>query len=93
MDPLEFRRARLQWGLSQREMAALVGTRTSRTVRKWEHSERQIPDAAIILVELYRRYPGLLEEVPQLRHDVGIPPVSDAEHEEAQRAGAESVPA
>lgn len=87
MDPLEFRRARLEWGLSQREMAALVGTRTSRTVRKWEHSERQIPDAAIILVELYRRYPALLDEVPQLRDDVGIPPVSDAEPEEAQRAG------
>lgn len=78
MTPQQFRAIRHGWGLSQRDMAALVGTRTGRTVRKWESGEREIPDSAKLLVSFYLRFPPLRTLIDQVRDEMEIPPVSDA---------------
>jgi DNA-binding transcriptional regulator YiaG len=80
----EFKNLRRGWGVGQREMAALVGCRTSRTIRKWEAGERDIPESAVILLSLYQRFPPLRGVVHQIRAEENIPPVSDS-HQEVAR--------
>lgn len=49
----ELKTARLALGLSQEEFAQLVRVSSSRTVRKWEDGERQIPGPVTVLVALF----------------------------------------
>lgn len=50
MSANEFKRARATLGVSQTEMAKLLGVSTSRTIRMWENEEREISGPAVVLV-------------------------------------------
>jgi len=55
MTPQEFKAARLELGLSQREMASDLGVFDQRTVRRWEHGERRIPGEMEIVIAYWLR--------------------------------------
>lgn len=78
MTPTELKNLRRDWGLSQRDLAAYVGTRTGRTIRRWEHGEKDIPDSALIILGLLQRDDSLFDVIPEIREQLGILPVSDA---------------
>lgn len=54
MTPAEFKEARLRLGLTQSELARALklGGDGKRTVRRWEHGERDIPGPAQVAVRL-----------------------------------------
>jgi DNA-binding transcriptional regulator YiaG len=62
--PKEFKDLRYELGMSQNEMARLLGVRASRTIRKWEQGDLDIAGSAIILMSFYKLFPNLLELAP-----------------------------
>ena len=78
MTPQKVRYFRREWSLSQRELAELVGTRSARTVRRWEHGERDVPDSAKIIMSLINQDERLIDEIFQIRGELKIPPITDA---------------
>ena len=50
MTPEQFRDARIKLGLSQNEIAADMGIHDGRTVRRWEHGQRDIPGSVEIVL-------------------------------------------
>lgn len=52
MTPADFRQARKSLGLTQGQLAKLMGL-AHRTVQKWEGSERKIDPAAVRLLRAY----------------------------------------
>ena len=54
MTPTELREARQSLGLTQAQLAPLLG-RTTRNIQQWEAGDRSIDPAAIRLVSLYLR--------------------------------------
>lgn len=55
MTPEEFKAARLDLKLSQNEIAMDLGVSDSRTVRRWEAGDRDIPGSIAIVIEYWRR--------------------------------------
>ena len=52
MTPAEFRTARKQLGLTQTQAASMLG-RTLRNIQQWEGAEREIDNAAALLLRAY----------------------------------------
>jgi len=52
LTPFEFKRIRRELGLSQSQLADLLGVHSGRTVRKWEHAETDISRPIILFMEL-----------------------------------------
>lgn len=48
--PAELKQARHSLGLSAAKLAKAVGVASDRTVRRWEHGDRRIPDYVIAWV-------------------------------------------
>lgn len=65
MTPGELKSARKSLGLSQAELARVVGVDSDRTVRRWENAERDIPGSVEVLLRL-------LVELPAARRLVGL---------------------
>lgn len=59
MSPEQFRRVRRKMGLSQNDVTDLFGLGSSRTVRRWEDGERDIPGPVILLMELCQNIPAV----------------------------------
>lgn len=51
MTPKQFKAAREKLGLSQAKLAEKIRVSGSRTIRRWERSEREIPGPVQILIE------------------------------------------
>lgn len=51
MTPAEFRAARKSFGLTQAALAADLGLKDGRTIRRWESGERPIPGPVCIAIE------------------------------------------
>jgi len=51
MTPLEFKAAREKLGLTQSELAKLIGVSGARTIGKWENDERPIPRYAQVIMK------------------------------------------
>tara|TARA_R110002012_G_scaffold211040_1_gene381794 strand:- start:85 stop:294 length:210 start_codon:yes stop_codon:yes gene_type:complete len=52
LKPFEFKRIRRELGLSQSQLADLLGVASGRTVRKWEAGENDIAAPAALLMTL-----------------------------------------
>jgi len=52
LQPIEFKRIRRELGLSQSQLADLLGVSAGRTIRKWEAGENDIAAPAALLVTL-----------------------------------------
>lgn len=50
MTAKEFKRARHSMGVSQSQLAKLMGVSTSRTIRMWENDEREVSGCAAVLL-------------------------------------------
>ncbi len=61
MNPEEIVRLRTQLMLGQADLATALGV-TRPCVLLWESGQRKIPRPAQILLKLYVKYPGLLQE-------------------------------
>jgi len=81
MKPLDVKHFRRDYDLSQRDLAELVGTRSARTVRRWEHSERDIPDSAAIIMAMIRQDEQRIDEIYSIRGELNLPPIVDANDE------------
>ena len=55
MTPKQFQDLRERLGLSQAELALVLGIASDRTVRRWELGERDIPGPVIVLMKLIIR--------------------------------------
>jgi DNA-binding transcriptional regulator YiaG len=66
MTPADLKAARRALGLSQAELARVVGVASDRTVRKWEDAERDIPGPVIVLMHA-------VLALPALRRHLGLP--------------------
>lgn len=60
MTPDELKSKRHALGLTAEGFARAVGVASDRTVRKWEHGDRDIPGPVIVLLEM-------VEQVPEAR--------------------------
>ena len=69
MTPNEFKKSRKKLGLSQAELATMLGISGDRTIRKWEEGERTLPGPVIVLM-------GLILEIPAVRKYLNINPGS-----------------
>jgi transcriptional regulator with XRE-family HTH domain len=47
-------------GLTQTQLALIIGIRWGRTIRKWESGERPIPEAVAMLLNLFLENPVLI---------------------------------
>lgn len=72
MTPKQLKSVRQKFGLSQAELALLIGVASDRTVRRWEEGERDIPGPVIVLMQLLLRS-------PEARMIMGLPDVSGRE--------------
>jgi len=61
MTPFELKSFREALSLSQAEFARAVGVESDRTVRKWEHGERDIPGPVAVLCSFAGAIPGVTE--------------------------------
>ena len=53
MTPAQFKEARQSLGLTQPQMAAMVG-RKLRNIQQWEAGDRAVDPAAVLLITAYR---------------------------------------
>ena len=61
MTPQQLKSARAQLGgLTQSQMAEIIGIKHDRTIRKWESGERPVPDAVAMLLNLFLENPVLI---------------------------------
>ena len=61
MTPTELKSARAQLGgLTQSQLAEIIGIKWDRTIRKWESGERPVPDAVAMLLNLFLENPVLI---------------------------------
>jgi len=70
MDPIDFKIARNRLGLSVRDMVALFGLGSDRTIRRWEEGEKDIPGPVLLLIDLCLNIPQVREYLG-LRIDAG----------------------
>lgn len=61
MSPDEFKRARLELGMSQNDMADFLGVASDRTIRRWEEGDKDIPGPVLLVMELIFNVPGVSE--------------------------------
>jgi DNA-binding transcriptional regulator YiaG len=57
MTPEEFKKARMDLGMSQNDMADFLGVASDRTVRRWEEGEKDIPGPVLLVMELIFNVP------------------------------------
>lgn len=61
MTPEQLKSARAQLGgLTQSQLAKIIGIKWDRTIRKWESGERPVPDAVAMLLNLFLENPVLI---------------------------------
>ena len=61
MTPKQFKRARRMLGLSQPELADLLGIASDRTLRRWEAGQMDIPGPVLLAMELIMEFPEVRE--------------------------------
>jgi DNA-binding transcriptional regulator YiaG len=61
MSPDEFKRARLELGMSQNDIAEFLGVASDRTIRRWEEGDKDIPGPVLLVLELIFNVPGVAE--------------------------------
>lgn len=66
MSPEEFRDALAEIGYSQERFSELVGA-SRRTGQKWALGEARLPNAVVILLQLFRRLPKALQAVEAMQ--------------------------
>ncbi len=52
MNPKQFREMRESVGLSQEQLAKMLGVNSGRTVRRWELGERKISETTVRLLQI-----------------------------------------
>jgi DNA-binding transcriptional regulator YiaG len=57
MSPEEFKRARLELGMSQNDIAEFLGVASDRTIRRWEEGAKDIPGPVLLVMELIFNVP------------------------------------
>lgn len=65
MTPEEFKRLRQSWGLSQNDIADLLGVADGRTVRRWEAGTREQPGPVVVLMRILEQHPWLLRDLKE----------------------------
>jgi DNA-binding transcriptional regulator YiaG len=63
MTPEEFKNIRERLGLSAYRLADIFQVRGSRTIRRWETGDRDIPGPAKVLISLLGERPELLAAI------------------------------
>ncbi len=71
MTPSEFRAAREGLGVSQEELAHLLGVNGSRIIRKWEAGENAVPEPVSILMKLLKT-PRLRRVVEEIANEPSV---------------------
>jgi DNA-binding transcriptional regulator YiaG len=60
-------------GLTQEELAEMIGIKWGRTVRKWEAGERSVPEPVSILINLFIDHPILINLSRKYRPGYTVP--------------------
>ena len=61
MTPTQLKKAREKLGVTQSELAEIVGLKWGRTVRKWEGGESSIPGTVHMLLHMFLADRSLIE--------------------------------
>ena len=70
MTPAELKSARAKLGgLTQDQLAEVIGIRWGRTIRKWEAGERPVPGPVQMLLKLFMENPVLIAMSQKFRPD------------------------